>query len=74
MQVPIPMPVQEFGVASTKAFTAQVAVLTILAWYCAEMRGAIQQQDLRRMLVELERIPAKVQRVSSISAKKVYCK
>jgi glucosamine--fructose-6-phosphate aminotransferase (isomerizing) len=53
----------EIGVASTKAFTAQVAVLTILALGIAQMRGAIKQQDLRRMLVELEGIPAKVQRV-----------
>ena len=53
----------EIGVASTKAFTAQVAVLTILALGIAQMRGAIKQQDLRRMLVELEGIPSKVQRV-----------
>jgi glucosamine--fructose-6-phosphate aminotransferase (isomerizing) len=53
----------EIGVASTKAFTAQVAVLTILALGIAQIRGAIKNQDLRHMLVELENIPAKVQRV-----------
>lgn len=53
----------EIGVASTKAFTAQVAVLTILSLGIAQIRGAIKKQDLRHMLVELENIPAKVQRV-----------
>lgn len=53
----------EIGVASTKAFTAQVAVLTILALGIAQIRGAIKNQDLSHMLVELENIPAKVQRV-----------
>lgn len=53
----------EIGVASTKAFTAQVAVLTILSLGIAQIRGAIKKQDLRHMLVELENIPAKVQKV-----------
>ena len=50
----------EIGVASTKAFTAQVAVLTLWALALAEMRGKISKNELRSCLSELESIPAKV--------------
>jgi glucosamine--fructose-6-phosphate aminotransferase (isomerizing) len=53
----------EIGVASTKAFTAQVAVLTILALGIAQIRGTILKERLREMLTELEIIPQKVQQV-----------
>lgn len=52
----------EIGVASTKAFTAQVTVLTLLALGFAEKRGAITQNQLRHVLTELETIPAKVEK------------
>jgi glucosamine--fructose-6-phosphate aminotransferase (isomerizing) len=52
----------EIGVASTKAFTAQVAVLTLWAFGFAEIRGTATKQDLRDAFAELEMIPAKVER------------
>ncbi len=53
----------EIGVASTKAFTAQVTVLAILALGFAQRRGTISDSKLRAMLQEIERIPSKVEKV-----------
>ena len=50
----------EIGVASTKAFTAQVTVLTLLALGIAEIRGKIARKRLREMFAELNTIPDKV--------------
>ena len=50
----------EIGVASTKAFTAQVTVLTLLAMIMGQKRGTITDTKLRELMVELETIPAKV--------------
>jgi glucosamine--fructose-6-phosphate aminotransferase (isomerizing) len=47
----------EIGVASTKAFTAQVTVLTLLAFYIAQQRGTITQSRLIEYLTELNQIP-----------------
>jgi glucosamine--fructose-6-phosphate aminotransferase (isomerizing) len=51
----------EIGVASTKAFTSQVAVLTLWAFAFAELRGKATKQDLRTAFTELEAITAKVE-------------
>lgn len=51
----------EIGVASTKAFTAQVTVLTLLALQLAHKRGTITESRFRQVLNELETIPAKVE-------------
>ncbi|MCB0733188.1 MAG: glutamine--fructose-6-phosphate transaminase (isomerizing) [Bacteroidetes bacterium] len=53
----------EIGVASTKAFTAQVTVLTLFALGIANIRGAISRDQLSLLLAELESIPGKVQQV-----------
>ncbi len=53
----------EIGVASTKAFTAQVTVLTLMALSLAHQKGTISESKFRTMLSELEAIPSKVQRV-----------
>jgi glucosamine--fructose-6-phosphate aminotransferase (isomerizing) len=53
----------EIGVASTKAFTAQVTVLTLMALSLAHKKGTISESKFRKLLSELEAIPAKVQRV-----------
>lgn len=50
----------EIGVASTKAFTSQVAILTLWAFGFAEIRGKATKQDLRNAFAELETIPEKV--------------
>ena len=53
----------EIGVASTKAFTAQVTVLTLMALSIAHKKGTIDESRFRRLLSELERIPEKVQTI-----------
>lgn len=53
----------EIGVASTKAFTAQVTVLTLMALSIAHKKGTINESKFRSMINELEAIPGKVARV-----------
>ena len=53
----------EIGVASTKAFTAQVTVLTLMALSLAHKKGTLSESKFRTMLSELEVIPDKVKRV-----------
>ena len=50
----------EIGVASTKAFTTQITVLTLIALRLAKAKGTMSNTDFRRHLVELETIPEKV--------------
>jgi glucosamine--fructose-6-phosphate aminotransferase (isomerizing) len=52
----------EIGVASTKAFTAQLTVLNMIALSVAQMKGTITDQKFHEMLVEMENIPAKVEK------------
>lgn len=51
----------EIGVASTKAFTAQVTVLALMAIATAKSKSSITDEEYRRLLSELEAIPTKVQ-------------
>ncbi|PJR03585.1 glutamine--fructose-6-phosphate transaminase (isomerizing) [Avrilella dinanensis] len=51
----------EIGVASTKAFTTQITVLSLIALRLAHAKGTISQSDYLRHLVELEAIPEKVE-------------
>ncbi|MFY7830134.1 MAG: glutamine--fructose-6-phosphate transaminase (isomerizing) [Flectobacillus sp.] len=53
----------EIGVASTKAFTAQVIVLTQMAIAVARKKGTLHEDTFRRLLFELERIPHKIETV-----------
>lgn len=62
----------EIGVASTKAFTAQVTVLTLMALSLAKKKGTISESKFRTMLSELEAIPSKVQRVLDENSKIEY--
>lgn len=50
----------EIGVASTKAFTTQITVLTMLALRLAKAKGTLTQSDFHTYLQELEIIPEKV--------------
>lgn len=52
----------EIGVASTKAFTAQVTALTLMAFYMAQTKGTLAQNRLIGLLTELEKIPDLVQK------------
>ena len=51
----------EIGVASTKAFTAQVTVLTLMAFYMAQQKGTITNSKMVELLTELDLIPEKIQ-------------
>ncbi len=53
----------EIGVASTKAFTAQVTVLYQIALAVADKRGTITKERLHRLMAELHSIPDKVEEV-----------
>jgi len=53
----------EIGVASTKAFTAQVTVLTMIALKIAKEKGTIDQSRYIHLLEELHSIPEKVKEV-----------
>ncbi|MCZ2459376.1 MAG: glutamine--fructose-6-phosphate transaminase (isomerizing) [Chitinophagales bacterium] len=53
----------EIGVASTKAFTAQLAVLTMIALKIAHDKGTIDQDRYMRLLAELAEVPSKVEKV-----------
>jgi glucosamine--fructose-6-phosphate aminotransferase (isomerizing) len=53
----------EIGVASTKAFTAQLAVLTMIALKLGREKGTIDNERYHRLLTELSLIPEKVQTV-----------
>lgn len=53
----------EIGVASTKAFTAQLAVLTMIALKIAHTKGTISQERYMHLLRELNEVPEKVERV-----------
>jgi len=53
----------EIGVASTKAFTAQVTVLTLMALMIGKKKGMLSGSNFYRLLNELDAIPDKVQKV-----------
>ncbi len=59
----------EIGVASTKAFTAQVTVLTLMALHIAYKKGTLVESRYRQLLYELETIPDKVERVLKLDDK-----
>ena len=52
----------EIGVASTKAFTTQITLLTLMALKLAQSKGTISKTDFRYILQELELIPGKVEK------------
>jgi glutamine---fructose-6-phosphate transaminase (isomerizing) len=58
----------EIGVASTKAFSVQVTILTLLALQLAQAKGTISQSRLRQILFELEQVPNKVKEALSLDA------
>ncbi len=52
----------EIGVASTKAFTAQITILTLMALIIAQKKGTISKSRFQQIINELEAIPEKVER------------
>lgn len=57
----------EIGVASTKAFTAQVTLLTLMALRLAQLRGTIGRSRFMEIITELSLIPEKVQQTLKVS-------
>jgi len=57
----------EIGVASTKAFTAQVTVLTLMALHVARLRSSMAESRYRQMLYEMEAIPTKIEEVLKLN-------
>ncbi len=51
----------EIGVASTKAFTTQITVLTMIALKLAKAKGSLSESKFHEFLTELEGIPEKVE-------------
>ncbi len=52
----------EIGVASTKAFTTQITILTLMALKLAKEKGEFSESKYHEFLSELENIPAKVEK------------
>ncbi len=59
----------EIGVASTKAFTAQLAVLTMIALKIAQEKGTISHERYMHLLNELHEVPEKVKQLLEASDK-----
>ncbi|MEM6829642.1 MAG: glutamine--fructose-6-phosphate transaminase (isomerizing), partial [Bacteroidota bacterium] len=59
----------EIGVASTKAFTAQLTVLTMIALRVADLKGTVSGERYQQLLMELERIPSKIEKALDFNAK-----
>lgn len=57
----------EIGVASTKAFTAQITVLTLMALELAKVRGTLPESRFRQLLYELESVPSKIEEVLKLN-------
>jgi glucosamine--fructose-6-phosphate aminotransferase (isomerizing) len=59
----------EIGVASTKAFTAQVVILTLMALEIAQQKGIIRRARFLEILNELDRIPGKIEKTLALNEK-----
>lgn len=62
----------EIGVASTKAFTAQVTLLTLMALMVGQKKGVLSGSHFHQLLTELDAIPEKVQKVLGTEAQIKY--
>ncbi|MGV3599298.1 MAG: glutamine--fructose-6-phosphate transaminase (isomerizing) [Bacteroidota bacterium] len=61
----------EIGVASTKAFTAQVTALTLIALAVAKRKGTISEENFRKISFEMETIPEKIQQILDNTAAQI---
>ncbi len=62
----------EIGVASTKAFTSQVAVLALIAIKIAHKKGLLKESYYHRLLSELHEIPNKIERMLKSDAQSKF--
>ncbi len=58
----------EIGVASTKAFSTQISLITLIALQLATVRGTLPTSKLREILYELENIPKKIEETLLLDA------
>jgi len=59
----------EIGVASTKSFTAQVTILTLMALMIADRKGSISKSRFHQLIHELELIPEKIEKTLKVNDK-----
>jgi len=52
----------EIGVASTKAFTTQITILSLMALKLGKAKGSISNSDYHMYLNEMEQIPSKIEK------------
>ena len=62
----------EIGVASTKAFTAQVTVFTLIALSLARKKGTITESKFRQLISELDATPSKVEETLKVDEQSKY--
>src|SRR5580704_10702233 len=62
----------EIGVASTKAFSAQLAALLLLASYLGQVRGKLSPDAARKLMLEFLRIPHKMETILQTEEKGVF--
>lgn len=62
----------EIGVASTKAFTSQLVVLTLMALNLGEKRGTISQTEYRELLYAMEDLPRRVEKILELNEQIKY--
>lgn len=58
----------EIGVASTKAFSTQISLLTLIAMQMAQVKGTLATSRFREILYELENIPKKIEETLTLDA------
>lgn len=57
----------EIGVASTKAFTAQLTILSLIALKLGKHNGQLSNQDFMRLITELDKLPTKIEEVLELT-------
>ena len=62
----------EIGVASTKAFTGQVTLLTMMALSLAHKRGTITQEAFQKYILEMERVPELIKNILKLNEQIKY--
>lgn len=62
----------EIGVASTKAFTSQLVILSLMALNLGHQKGTINEGDFRKLIIALESLPSKVERILKLNEKIKY--
>jgi len=62
----------EIGVASTKAFTSQLVILSLMALNLGHAKGTINQTEFRNLVIALEGLPTKVEKILKLNEQIKY--